>query len=133
MQLHHSPPKIVKRSLRTEFRPLFTLDINDSLRYTDTRGMGKGTGCFSNGRSSAIDRKYAGVDMRDTLIMAGIAVGLVILIGIIRIFVRKKPINKFFQSVSCFNCGWRGQVSRYAGRCPQCNQPLGEQKARRKS
>jgi ssDNA-binding Zn-finger/Zn-ribbon topoisomerase 1 len=115
-----------------KFRPSFTLDINDSIRYTDARGMEKGTGYFSNGPSSEIDSKYAGGELRDALGIAGIAVGLVILIGIIRLFFRKKNINKFFQSVSCFNCGWRGQVSRYAGRCPQCNQPLGEQKARRR-
>jgi hypothetical protein len=28
-------------------------------------------------------------------------------------------------------CGWIGRTSRYAGRCPKCNAPIGDQKARR--
>ncbi|MBW1742138.1 MAG: hypothetical protein JRJ47_01745 [Deltaproteobacteria bacterium] len=37
--------------------------------------------------------------------------------------------SKHIQAVECTGCGWQGQVSRYAGRCPVCNTPLGEQKA----
>lgn len=70
--------------------------------------------------------------MRNVLIVAGAAVCIVILARIVGSLLRKKDAGKLFESVICFNCGWRGRVSRYAGRCPQCNQPLGEQKARRR-
>jgi predicted Zn-ribbon and HTH transcriptional regulator len=30
------------------------------------------------------------------------------------------------QFAACKSCGWQGQVSRHAGRCPACNQPLGD-------
>ena len=65
--------------------------------------------------------------VKDLLIAAGIAV---ILFAFIRILVRvfrKKDIGKHFQIVDCSNCGWSGKVSRHAGRCPKCNQPLGDQ------
>lgn len=68
---------------------------------------------------------------RDLFIAAGAAVVFLIFLGIIMRRLRKKGGSPHFQSVDCFNCGWHGKVSRYAGRCPQCNQPLGEQKARR--
>jgi len=65
------------------------------------------------------------------LIIAGAAVGLVIVIGLVRRLFRTTAASPLFQPVRCRDCGWRGQVSRYAGRCPQCNQPLGEQKGKR--
>ena len=41
---------------------------------------------------------------------------------------KQKP---WIEQAACTSCGWKGQVSRYAGRCPGCNAPLGEQRARR--
>jgi hypothetical protein len=71
--------------------------------------------------------------MQNALIVAGVAVGLFILISIIRRIFGSKAGDQHFQDVVCVGCGWRGQVSRYAGRCPQCNQSLGEQKAQRRT
>ncbi len=39
-------------------------------------------------------------------------------------------VNEHVQTVRCPGCGWQGQVSRYSGRCPQCNEPLGDRKAK---
>ena len=70
--------------------------------------------------------------VKDLLIAAGIAVILFAFIRIlIRVF-RKKDTGKHFQLVECSNCGWNGKVSRHAGRCPKCNQPLGDQTIKRR-
>lgn len=68
---------------------------------------------------------------RMALIAIGIIVGLLILVRIVRRWVRRRAVSALFQPARCVDCGWVGQVSRYAGRCPQCNRPLGEQKAQR--
>jgi predicted Zn-ribbon and HTH transcriptional regulator len=70
--------------------------------------------------------------MRTALIVAGVAAGLLILAGIVRWIFGKKEQSQLYQYAECVSCGWHGQVSRYAGRCPQCNQPAGEQKAQRR-
>jgi hypothetical protein len=70
--------------------------------------------------------------IRNTWVEVGFVAGLVVLVWVIRRSLRKKESNRLFQPVDCPDCGWRGQVSRYAGRCPQCNRPLGEQKAQRR-
>ncbi len=46
-----------------------------------------------------------------------------------RILRGKKPEEEHIQPAQCPHCGWEGRVSRYAGRCPSCNEPLGERKA----
>lgn len=46
---------------------------------------------------------------------------------------RKKKEKPWLQASTCPECGWSGQTSRYAGRCPKCNAPIGEQKAKRRS
>lgn len=60
-------------------------------------------------------------------------------IGIIALWIFWKITQSLFktdevsehrQTVRCPGCGWQGQVSRYAGRCPQCNEPLGDRKAK---
>jgi predicted Zn-ribbon and HTH transcriptional regulator len=68
-----------------------------------------------------------------TWVEVGVVAGVVLLVWIIRRTVRRKPPSPLFEPAVCPDCGWRGQVSRYAGRCPQCNRPLGEQKAQRRS
>jgi len=75
---------------------------------------------------------FADYSVQDLLIFVGVVVVLLILIGILARVFKKKEINQHFQSVECFNCGWKGKVSRYVGRCPKCNQSLGDQKAQRR-
>ncbi len=70
---------------------------------------------------------------RDALIVVGLAVVFLIFIGIMMRVFKKKESSQHFQFVDCLNCGWHGKVSRYAGRCPKCNQPLGERKAQRRA
>lgn len=43
---------------------------------------------------------------------------------------RREKEKAWVQSAGCPKCGWSGQTSRYAGRCPRCNTPIGEQKGR---
>jgi small conductance mechanosensitive channel len=40
-------------------------------------------------------------------------------------------VKPWVQVTDCPNCGWKGQTSRYAGRCPRCNTMIGEQRAKR--
>jgi hypothetical protein len=72
--------------------------------------------------------------MDDKLIVIGAAVAVLIVAVVItgKLFGKKKESN-VFQSVSCTYCSWSGQVSRYAGRCPQCNEPLGDRAAKRRT
>jgi hypothetical protein len=60
----------------------------------------------------------------------GALTALAVLAVAVRLLFRPKE-NRHIQAVTCETCGWRGQVSRYAGRCPGCNTPLGEQRAKR--
>jgi hypothetical protein len=68
--------------------------------------------------------------MRPALIVAAVAIGLLIVARMVVGLLRGRERDRLFQYVECSGFGWRGRVSRYDGRCPQCNQPLGEQKAR---
>jgi hypothetical protein len=72
-----------------------------------------------------------GWTLQNILIIAGIAILILMSIRSIKSFVKKKG-GPHFQLAACSSCGWNGNVSRYAGRCPQCNQPLGDLKARPK-
>ena len=67
--------------------------------------------------------------VQDLLIGAGFVVGVLIVLVILKQIFGGKKGSKHIQAVECTGCGWQGQVSRYAGRCPVCNTPLGEQKA----
>ncbi|HEX9756865.1 MAG TPA: hypothetical protein VGB26_03585 [Nitrospiria bacterium] len=72
---------------------------------------------------------FGGFTAQEVLMVAGVAVVFWIAIRImVRVF-KKKESSQVFQFVDCLNCDWHGKVSRYAGRCPKCNQPLGERKA----
>jgi len=42
---------------------------------------------------------------------------------------REKP-KAWIQETLCPSCGWKGQTSRYAGRCPRCSTPIGDQKGK---
>ena len=68
---------------------------------------------------------FAGYTVQDALLAAGIGIGFIILISILKKIFRKKQFNPHMQFVVCNDCGWEGQVSRHAGRCPGCNLPLG--------
>jgi hypothetical protein len=62
---------------------------------------------------------------------AGIGLATLIVIAFLfKLFGKKRP-DKHFQVVECSDCGWHGEISRWAGRCPQCNKPLGDQKLKR--
>lgn len=69
-------------------------------------------------------------DVQDVLIVIGVAVACLIFFRILLQVFRKEKSSKYSQFVDCINCGWRGKVSTLAGRCPRCNQPLGDQKIR---
>ncbi len=71
--------------------------------------------------------------LQDLLIAVGGVVAFLILVRIIMRVFRKKDIDQHFQFVTCSSCGWQGNVSKYAGHCPKCNQPLGERKIQRKT
>jgi hypothetical protein len=68
--------------------------------------------------------------VQDLLIAAGFVVGILIFLLILEKIFGKKKDSRHIQTVMCEGCGWVGQVSRYAGRCPVCNTPLGDQKAK---
>ena len=65
------------------------------------------------------------------MVMAGAAVILSITAFIVKKIIKYRKEKRHIQNVQCYNCNWKGKVSRYAGRCPQCNEPLGDQKAKR--
>lgn len=65
--------------------------------------------------------------MNDPLAVAAALVGLIALAVLVRFFRREKP-KPWIQESSCPDCGWRGQTSRYAGRCPRCNARIGDQR-----
>jgi predicted Zn-ribbon and HTH transcriptional regulator len=62
-------------------------------------------------------------------LLAGIA-GLVVIVVLWRLLHRKSK-KPWIQTATCPSCGWSGQVSRYAGRCPSCGGALGEQRAKK--
>lgn len=65
------------------------------------------------------------------VVIAGAAIILFITAFIVKKIAKKKKEKRHIQFVKCYNCNWKGKVSRYAGRCPQCNEHLGDQKAKR--
>ena len=65
--------------------------------------------------------------VQDVLVVAGVVVGLLILVALLKKIFSKPKSDVYAQQVLCDQCGWRGKVSKYAGRCPRCNNPLGDQ------
>lgn len=74
---------------------------------------------------------FAGYTVKDLLIYSGALLALLIVLGKLKALLASNKEDKYSQTVQCRNCGWRGRVSVYAGRCPQCNLPLGERRARK--
>ena len=68
----------------------------------------------------------------DVIIVAGVVIALLIIFRILMRVFKKQESSKYVQSANCLNCGWHGKVSTLAGRCPKCNQSLGDLKARRR-
>jgi hypothetical protein len=73
---------------------------------------------------------FSQYSVQDVLVGAGFVLGILILLIILKQLFSKKKDDTHIQSVECSGCGWQGRISRYAGRCPVCNTPLGDQKAR---
>jgi len=61
------------------------------------------------------------------LLAAGVLFALFIFLRILKRVFGKKSNSQYVQEANCLNCGWQGKVSTLAGRCPKCNQPLGDQ------
>ena len=72
---------------------------------------------------------FGSYTVRTVLQYGGMALGAVVLLTVLATFFKKDTSGDHVQAVECLGCGWRGQVSRYAGRCPKCNTPLGERRA----
>ena len=68
----------------------------------------------------------AGYTVQEVLLLAGIGIGILVSISILKKIFRKEKVDPYMQFAVCQDCGWQGQVSRHAGRCPGCNQPLGD-------
>ena len=64
--------------------------------------------------------------VQDGLIAAGLVIFVLVLFKLLKKLFRSEKIDPYVQNVSCKDCGWQGQVSRHAGRCPGCNKPLGD-------
>lgn len=74
---------------------------------------------------------FANFTVQDILIAAGVIIGLFYLWKALKKISGKKEVGPHAQLVICFGCGWEGSVSRYDGKCPKCNKPIGEQKAKK--
>ncbi len=71
---------------------------------------------------------FADITVGEFIEYAAITLGIIILARIIAMFFRKNMTSEYTQPVRC-ECGWQGQISKFAGRCPKCNRPLGQQRA----
>ncbi|HEY5648473.1 MAG TPA: hypothetical protein VIU33_03170 [Nitrospiria bacterium] len=67
----------------------------------------------------------------EILTYAGAGLAVLLLIILLVKLIRKRKISPHFQVALCRNCGWEGEVSRWAGVCPQCNNPLGDRKLKK--
>ena len=74
---------------------------------------------------------FAGFTVQDALLPGGIGVGILILFAALKRIFRTEKVNPYMQVARCTDCGWQGQVSRHAGRCPGCNMPLGDRTVNR--
>jgi len=70
------------------------------------------------------------VTIQVVVALIGASVIVSITVFTIRRIIKKRGENRHIQFIHCTNCRWKGNVSRYAGQCPQCKQPLGDKKAR---
>ncbi len=71
---------------------------------------------------------FAEYTVQDMLTWAGVAIGLLIAFSVLKRIFRQEKVDPYMQTATCSGCGWQGQVSRHAGKCPGCNRPLGDRK-----
>ncbi|MBU2490541.1 MAG: hypothetical protein KKA60_14230 [Proteobacteria bacterium] len=72
---------------------------------------------------------YQGYTLGQALGLAGIVAGLFIVFLVLKKLFSGKRESIHTQAVRC-SCGWQGRISSLAGKCPKCNLPLGDRKAR---
>ncbi len=73
---------------------------------------------------------FSGYTVQDLLIAGGVIVALLVVFKILKGLFKKKETSEHVQVTRCKNCGWQGQISKYAGVCPKCNKPLGDRIAK---
>ena len=69
--------------------------------------------------------------IQDIIFAAAVVIGIFVVFSVLRRILRKKKMPVYAQPVWCSECGWQGQASKHAGRCPKCNAPVGDQKAQK--
>jgi predicted Zn-ribbon and HTH transcriptional regulator len=74
---------------------------------------------------------FGSFTVQDIIIAAAVVAGIFIVLPVLRRVLRRKKMPVYAQQVRCKECGWQGQASRHAGRCPKCNAPVGDQKAKK--
>lgn len=65
----------------------------------------------------------------DLTLVAGVLFAVVAAAMFVRLL-RPRKQKPWIEATVCPRCGWKGQTSRHAGRCPACNTPIGEGRAR---
>ncbi|MFH1809890.1 MAG: hypothetical protein ABIJ09_14185 [Pseudomonadota bacterium] len=75
---------------------------------------------------------FGNVTVMRLVLWAGGAVVLLVAFTILRRLLSAPRTSQHQQTTTCPACGWKGVVSRYAGRCPKCNGALGDKLARGK-
>jgi len=66
--------------------------------------------------------------VQDLLVITGVIVGALVLLALLKKIFSRSKSEVYAQKAQCTRCGWQGQVSKYAGRCPRCNNPLGDRR-----
>lgn len=73
---------------------------------------------------------FGNFTVQDILIAAGAVIAFFYGWPALKRALKKKNPPSYAQTAQCTRCGWQGQVSKHAGKCPKCNKPLGDQKAK---
>ncbi|MFP4348983.1 MAG: hypothetical protein ACOC3W_07935 [Thermodesulfobacteriota bacterium] len=69
--------------------------------------------------------------LKQLAVYGGGIIALLVVISFVRkMFRSEEDTSEHVQLVRCKSCGWQGKVSRYVGRCPKCNEPLGDRRAK---
>lgn len=68
--------------------------------------------------------------LKQVLMVGGGVVAAFIVFSFIKKLFAKPKASEYSQKARCKSCGWSGMVSKYAGKCPQCNAPLGDRSAK---
>jgi len=74
---------------------------------------------------------FGNFTLQDIIIAAAAVIVIFFLLPVIKRMLRRKKTPIYAQQVRCRECGWQGQASKHAGRCPKCNAPVGDQKAKK--